>query len=83
MAYGRTYVLPLPSGSMLPDMPAGGFRTEDELRAVPGVAMLPAGDMTPGASADVYVFSRQTETRNLYRIPLPEYFRGTWDSGRV
>jgi serine/threonine protein kinase/Tol biopolymer transport system component len=70
-ANGRTYGLPLESGSMLPRIPDGGFRSEAELAAVPGVQILPHGDFAPGPSPSVYAFSRETVTRNLYRIPLP------------
>ena len=68
---GRTYVLPLAPGSVLPRIPAGGFRTEAEVAAQPGVEVLPYGDLAPGPSPSVYAFSRITTTRNLYRIPLP------------
>jgi hypothetical protein len=68
---GRTYVLPLPKGSMLPHVPVGGFRSEAEVAAFPGVEILPDADVAPGPSPAVYAFSRETVTRNLYRIPLP------------
>lgn len=67
---GRTYVLPLAPGSVLPVIPPGGFRTEADVAAVPGVQVLPHGDLAPGPSPSVYAFSRVTTTRNLYRIPL-------------
>jgi hypothetical protein len=67
---GRTYVLPLANGSMLPHIPAGGFRTEAEIAALPGVEIIPHGDVGPGPSPDVYVYSRETVSRNIYRIPL-------------
>ena len=67
---GRTYVLPLSGKSILPKLPPGGFRSESELAAIPGVEILPYGDVTPGPSPDTYAFSRITATRNLYRIPL-------------
>ena len=70
-AFGRTYLLPVAKGSVLPRVPAGGFQTEAELAAVPGVEILPYGDLAPGPSPSVYAFSRTTTTRNLYRIPLP------------
>ena len=70
-AVGTTYVLPLPAGSMLPRVPNGGFISDAELRAQPGVQIIPYGDVTPGPTAGVYAFSRVTTTRNLYRIPLP------------
>jgi len=55
---------------MLPDVPAGGFRSEAELAAAPGVRLIEAADVDPSATPDVYVFSRETTQRNLYRIPL-------------
>ena len=67
---GRTYVLPVPNGSVLPAIPSGGFRTEDEIASVPGVEIIPIGDIDPGRDAHTYVFTRQTVTRNIYKIPL-------------
>jgi dipeptidyl aminopeptidase/acylaminoacyl peptidase len=67
---GRTYILPLAKGSMLPQIPSGGFRSEAELAAVPGVEILPYGDVALSPTAGVYAYSRETITRNLYRIPL-------------
>ena len=69
-AYGKTYVLPVPHGKMLPDIPAGGFPSEAAIAALPGVRVIDAADIAPGASPDVYAFSRQTIHRNLYRVPL-------------
>ena len=69
-AVGRTYVLPLARDSVLPRIPPGGFRTEAEIAALPGVEVLPYGDLVLGPSPSVYAFSRVTTTRNLYRIPL-------------
>jgi hypothetical protein len=70
-ASGRTYVLPLGPGSVLPVVPAGGFPTEEAIAATPGVELLPHGDVGLGPSPQIYAFSRVTTTRNLYRIPLP------------
>jgi Tol biopolymer transport system component len=69
-ALGRTYVLPIPRGSRLPVLPAGGFRSEAEMAAVPGVQILEHGDVAFGASPAVYAYSRVTTTQNLYRIPI-------------
>jgi Tol biopolymer transport system component len=66
----RTYVLPLSKGSMLPSIPSGGFRTYEEIAAVPGVEIIPHGDLEPGPSANVYVFSRTTVARNIFQIPI-------------
>jgi hypothetical protein len=56
---------------MLPQMPAQGFQSEAEVAAVPGVEVIPYGDVGPGSSPEIYVFSRENVSRNLYRIPLP------------
>jgi serine/threonine protein kinase len=69
-AVGRTYVLPTRRATMFPDLPAGGFRSEVEMAAAPGVRVIEAADVDPSAAPDVYVFSRETTQRNLYRIPL-------------
>lgn len=69
-AVGRTYVFPLARGRVLPDIPAAGFASEAEIAAALGVEVLPHGDMALGPSPDVYVYSRLTTTRNIYRIPL-------------
>jgi serine/threonine protein kinase len=68
---GRTYVIPLPSGRLLPEIPPGGFRTEPEIAKLPGVRLIDAADVAPGPVADIFAFSRITTQRNLYRIPLP------------
>ena len=69
-ALGRTYVLPIPRGSRLPVLPAGGFRNEAEIAAVPGVQIVEYGDVAFGPSPAVYAYSRVTTTQNLYRIPI-------------
>jgi hypothetical protein len=69
-AVGRTYALPLAPGSVLPPMPPGGYQTEADIAAVPGVQIHPHGDFAPGSSPSNYAFSRVTTTRNLYRIPI-------------
>jgi eukaryotic-like serine/threonine-protein kinase len=68
---GRTYVIPLRAGSLLPDIPSGGFRSEGEIARLPGVEIIPYGDVVLGPTRGTYAFSRETMTRNLYRIPLP------------
>jgi hypothetical protein len=47
------------------------LRSEAEITALPGVEMIPHGDIVLGPSPGTYAFSRETVTRNLYRIPLP------------
>jgi serine/threonine protein kinase/Tol biopolymer transport system component len=69
-AAGRTYVIPLHNGA-LPPLPSGGFHSESEIAAIPGVQRLEYADIGPGPSAGVYAFSTMSMMRNLYRIPLP------------
>src|SRR6185295_18072269 len=54
-ANGRTYVLPLPKGSILPRMPIEGFQSEAELAALSGVEVIPFADVGPGRSPETYV----------------------------
>src|SRR5579872_1190475 len=70
-ASGRAYVLPTQPGSVLPKLPPGGFKSEAEIAAVPGVRVIDAADIGPGPSPEIYSFSREVVQRNLYRIPLP------------
>jgi serine/threonine protein kinase len=69
-ASGKTYVLPVPHGKILPDIPVGGFPSEAAIAALPGVRVIDSADIAPGATPDVYAFSRQSIHRNLYRVPL-------------
>jgi hypothetical protein len=55
---------------MLPPIPPGGFRTYEDIAAVRGVEIIPHGDVGPGPSANVYVFSRTTVARNIFQIPI-------------
>jgi serine/threonine protein kinase len=68
---GRTYIVPLPQGQMLPRIPARGFLSETELAALPGARLINELDLTPGPLPNVYAFVRAAMQRNLYRIPLP------------
>jgi hypothetical protein len=70
-ASGRTYVIPLVPGKLLPNVPPDGFHSEAEIAALPGVRVLDVADVAPGRSPETYAFSRQTVQRNLYRIPVP------------
>jgi eukaryotic-like serine/threonine-protein kinase len=73
--YGRgavkTYVLPLPPGRVWPESIVAKDFPSDELAKLPGVRIIPQGDVVPGPTADVYAFTRATVQRNLYRIPVP------------
>jgi Tol biopolymer transport system component len=71
LATGHTYVIPLPLGKLLPNIPPGGFNSEAEIAALHGVRVLGVADVSPGTGPETYAFSRQTVQRNLYRISLP------------
>ncbi len=66
-----TYLVPLTPGQMLPRIPAGGFRSEDEIARLPGARRIPAWPVAVSPLPDVYAFYRGTIQRNLYRIPIP------------
>jgi len=67
---GKTYRFPLSTGKMFPDIPPGGFRSEEEMAKYPGVRVLDAADIAPGPAPDVYAFSKETTQRNLFRVPI-------------
>jgi eukaryotic-like serine/threonine-protein kinase len=65
-----TFIIPLPPGEALPPIPAGGFRSEQEVASLPGARSIDALRAVPSPSPNVYAFSRSTTQRNLYRIPI-------------
>src|SRR5215831_358860 len=67
---GKTYVVPLPPGRVLPRIPQGGFHSEEEIATLPGARRLDV-EARPGPSMNIYCFERHTIQRNLYRIPIP------------
>jgi hypothetical protein len=68
---GRTYVIPLRAGQVWPEIPAGGFQTDEDIAKLPGADIINAPDVAPGPTSEIYAFSRDTIQRNLYRIPVP------------
>ena len=70
VAAGRSYLVPLPPGAALPELPPGGLRSEADVARLPGARRID-NLIVQGPSPDVYAFSRDTSQRNLYRIPLP------------
>jgi len=68
---GETWVVPLATGHMLPDVPEGGFQSAAEFARLPGVQVIDAFDLAPGPTPEIYAFSRASVQRNLYRIPVP------------
>ena len=68
---GKTYVLPLAPGHLLPESIVHGLPSEQEILKLPGARVIPESDVAPGPTADVYAFTRETVQRNLYRVPVP------------
>lgn len=71
LASRNTYLIPLRPGRALPEIPAGGFPSEEAIARLAAGRMNDASDVAPGPTPDVYAFSRETVQRNLYRIPAP------------
>jgi hypothetical protein len=71
MHAGSTFAIPLSPGHALPNLPAGGFASLDELKSIPGSRELPEADVFPGRDPSTYALSRATTQRNLYRVWLP------------
>jgi Tol biopolymer transport system component len=69
--HDHSYLVPLAPGQTLPPIPAGGFRSEEDLARLPGARKTDELRVIPGPSIDVYAFYRSTTQRNLYRIPVP------------
>jgi hypothetical protein len=71
-----TYTVPLSPDQILPRIPAGGFRSEDEIANLPGARRIPAGPTAIGPwpgwfrDSSFYAYHRGTIQRNLYRIPI-------------
>jgi serine/threonine protein kinase/Tol biopolymer transport system component len=66
----RTYFLPMLSHDQLPKLPPNPATRGDDLKAVPGLRT--AQEWSESAlSPDVYSFTRSTNHRNLFRIPIP------------
>jgi serine/threonine protein kinase len=66
-----TYVIPLATGHTLPNLPANGFTSAEELKAIRGVREIPHKDVFPGRDPLTYAISATTAQRNLYRVRLP------------
>lgn len=66
---GKTYVVPLRPGEVLPRLPAAGLRSEAEVARLRGAYRLEVTG-APGPFDRTYAFERRSIQRNLYRIPL-------------
>lgn len=67
----EAFYFPLEPREILPHIPAGGFRSSEEIARLPGGRRLEGRLITLGPTPDVYAFYRGNTQRNLYRIPVP------------
>ena len=65
----EAFYFPLAAGQTLPRIPAGGFRSSEEIARLPGGRRIEGRLVTLGPAPDVYAFYRGNTQRNLYRIP--------------
>ena len=67
---GATYAIPLQSGRLLPDIPAGGIQSEEGVAALPGARLISEqGRSVPGPNPSMYAFVKVSTQRNIYRVP--------------
>jgi eukaryotic-like serine/threonine-protein kinase len=67
----KAYVFPLAPGQLIPESILHGLPSQQEILKLPGVRVIKLEDVVPGATADIYAYTRESVQRNLYRIPLP------------
>ncbi len=67
---GKAYFLPMGPHGEVPKLPPGGVATGEELSKLPGLKIVPAWAQS-ALDPDTYSFTRSTDRRNLYRIPIP------------
>jgi Tol biopolymer transport system component/DNA-binding winged helix-turn-helix (wHTH) protein len=63
--------IPLRPGEMLPPIPASGFRSKEDVAALPGVRLIPELGAFPGPRPSVYAFTKVVTQRNIYRVRVP------------
>jgi eukaryotic-like serine/threonine-protein kinase len=68
---GKTYVVPLGAGQILPRIPEGGFQSPTDVVSIPGTTVIDSYDVALGPTPTIYAYSRQAVQRNVYRIPIP------------
>ncbi len=66
---GGTYVVRLDPGEVFPRLPDPGILSQADLMAL-GAAYVGEGFLSLGPDPSVYAFTRETNQRNIYRVPL-------------
>jgi len=67
----QAFNVPLATGQALPQIPAGGFHSDEEIARLTGARRIEGRLITLGPSPDIYASYRGNTQRNLYRIPVP------------
>jgi DNA-binding winged helix-turn-helix (wHTH) protein/Tol biopolymer transport system component len=67
---GKTRVVPLQPGEMLPKLPPSGMRGLDDPTLFPSSYLIDAYGISPSPHPSVYAYVKTTMQRNLFRIPL-------------
>ena len=66
-----TYAIPLQSGRLLPDIPAGGIQSKEGVAVLPGARLISEQDRSvPGPNPSIYAFVKVSTQRNIYRVPV-------------
>jgi DNA-binding winged helix-turn-helix (wHTH) protein/Tol biopolymer transport system component len=68
---GTTVAIPVPPGESLPDLPPSGIGGLEDAKALPGARVLDRWNIAPGPDPSIFVYTKTTVHRNLYRIPIP------------
>jgi hypothetical protein len=67
----RTYLVPIPTGEMLPArFREGRVASEEEVAKLPDVRTIAQGHLSFVPDLGTYVYAKTTAHRNLFRIPL-------------
>jgi len=70
-AGGKTFVIPLRGGRMLPPLPPNGIKSRSDLDSISGLRVINQPSAVAWTDLATYAFTRTSVHRNLYRIPLP------------
>jgi DNA-binding winged helix-turn-helix (wHTH) protein/Tol biopolymer transport system component len=65
------YAIPLRPGQMLPPIPTSGFRSKEDVAALPGARLIPQQGAFPGTDPSIYAFTKVATHRNIYRVSVP------------
>jgi eukaryotic-like serine/threonine-protein kinase len=68
---GSIYAIPLRPGQMLPPIRPTGFRSKEDVAALPGARLITQQGAFPGPNPSIYAFTKVSTHRNIYRVSLP------------